>query len=71
LFVADWGNATVRKIVVATGEVSTVVGTALMAGAQPGPFPAGLNCPSGVAVVGADVAITDECENAVLVAHRP
>jgi hypothetical protein len=28
LYVADWGNSTIRKIVIATGEVSTLAGTA-------------------------------------------
>jgi hypothetical protein len=70
LFVADHYNHTVRKIVLATGAVSTVVGTPDRHGIVPGPLPAKLACPSGLAFgPGGDLFITDTCENVVLMAQ--
>ena len=68
LFIADTGNNTIRKVVVATGVVTTVVGSPGNAGVILGPLPAGLTSPRGLAFGPAgDLYITDE--NAVLVAQ--
>jgi sugar lactone lactonase YvrE len=67
LYVAD-GN-TIRKIVVANGTVSTVVGALGRVGVSQGPLPASLNFAYSVAVLPTGVlAIVDEVENAVLLA---
>jgi sugar lactone lactonase YvrE len=49
LFVADLGNSTIRKVVIATGVVTTVVGSPSRDGFILGPLPAGLYQPSGLA----------------------
>jgi sugar lactone lactonase YvrE len=49
LYVADSANHTVRKIVLATGAVTTVVGVAGLAGVVLGPLPGGLKLPVDVA----------------------
>ena len=49
LYVADCGNHVIRKLVLATGQVTTVVGRPDRAGVVLGPLPAGLNTPAGVA----------------------
>jgi sugar lactone lactonase YvrE len=68
LFVS--GYRTIRKIVVSTGAVSTVVGGADRGAVQPGPLPAALNIPRGVVTRSSgDLAITDMAENAVLIAR--
>lgn len=51
VFVADTGNSTIRRIT-PDGQVSTVVGVAGGVGNLPGPLPASLARPVGVAVVG-------------------
>jgi sugar lactone lactonase YvrE len=68
LFVAD--RHTIRKIVIATGTVTTVVSTPSQSEVVPGPLPAKLACPAGLAIGPAgDLFITDGCENVVLVAQ--
>jgi hypothetical protein len=70
LFVVDRGAATIRKIVLATGAVTTVVGTPGRTGVLLGPLPARLNDPFGLAIgPGGEIYITDVGENAVLVAR--
>ncbi len=69
LYVTDPFANTVRKIVIATGAVTTVVGVAGHGIVQPGPLPASLSQPVGIAVLGKDLAIIDNAENAVLLAH--
>ncbi len=65
LYVADYGNHTIRKVVVATGQVTTVVGRPDRAGVVLGPLPAVLNMPIGVAFAAdGEMLITDE--NALL-----
>ncbi len=65
LFVADGGNSTIRKIVIATGVVTTPVGVPGRAGVALGPLPAELDGPRGLAVgPTGSLFITDE--NAVL-----
>jgi hypothetical protein len=65
MYLADSGNNTIRKITPA-GQVSTVVGTAGRRGVVEGLLSgvASLNSPSGVAVYGGKLYITDE--NSVL-----
>ena len=68
LFVADTGNATIRKIALATGAVTTVVGSHGHTGVVLGPLPAELSAPTDLVVGSAkDLFILDE--SAVLVAH--
>jgi streptogramin lyase len=51
LFVADSGNDTIRQVVIATGEVTTLAGSASMAGSSDGTGAnARFNGPYGVAV---------------------
>jgi hypothetical protein len=67
LFVASAGS-TLRKVVLATGAVTTVVGSFGHAGVMLGPLPAALNTPRGLVVgPGGELYITDEA--AVLVAR--
>ena len=51
LYVADSNNGTIRKIVVATSSVTTIVGAAGRLSNQPGPLPASLNDPTAVAAL--------------------
>jgi sugar lactone lactonase YvrE len=71
IYVADSKNNTIRKIVIGTGAVSTPVGVVGQPGLQPGPLPASLHCPAFVAAVSGGLAITDACENVVLIARFP
>jgi hypothetical protein len=68
LFVADAPNGTIRKVVVETGEVTTVVGKMGVTGPTPGPLPAALGRPVGVAVLpNGALAIADG--NAIYIAR--
>jgi sugar lactone lactonase YvrE len=67
LYVADVGNHAIRKVVTASGAVSTYVGEARIAGVSPGALPAGLNSPLAVTVVGSNLFMVDE--NSVLLAQ--
>jgi hypothetical protein len=68
LYVADYRNHTIRKIVIATAAVSTVVGTAGRAGVVLGPLPGGLDSPEQLAVGPAgELFIVDVQQNALLV----
>jgi hypothetical protein len=49
LYVADAGNDLIRRISTSDGSVTTVVGTPGVWGTVPGPLPAILNAPTGVA----------------------
>jgi streptogramin lyase len=71
LYVADSFNATVRRIVLATGEVTTEIGRASQYGVVLGPLAsARLNGPEGLAAgPPGSLFITDIDENVVLVAH--
>jgi hypothetical protein len=71
LYVADGFNGTVRRIVLATGEVTTAVGLAGQYGVVLGPLAsARLNGPAGLAAgPGGSLFITDIDENVVLVAR--
>jgi sugar lactone lactonase YvrE len=68
LYVVD--GTTIRKIVIATATVSTVIGSPTSVGVSPGALPASLNQPRGVAVLPTgELAIVDYAENAVLIGH--
>jgi sugar lactone lactonase YvrE len=70
LYVADTGNGTVRKIVIQTAAVSTLIGSPGQIGVATGAFPASLNTPYGVFVLSTgELAITDFYEDAVLIGH--
>jgi DNA-binding beta-propeller fold protein YncE len=70
LYVADTGNGTIRKIVLGSGIVTTVVGKAGQIGVQPGLLPASINQPVGVATLPAgEIVLVDQRENAVLLAQ--
>jgi hypothetical protein len=71
LFIADAGNSTVRRLGIATGAVTTIVGVAGQPGVKLGAVPGGLYFPSDVAVLpensGGGLAILDAQESVVLV----
>jgi DNA-binding beta-propeller fold protein YncE len=68
LYVADSENGAIRRSDVATRAVSTYVGVLGEKGLQPGPLPAHLNAPQGLALLpDGGLAVTDE--QAVLVVH--
>ena len=70
LFVADGWNSAVREIDVATAMVITLAGVPGQAGDLPGPLPAFLNTPAGLAFApGTGLFVTDDGENVVLDIH--
>jgi hypothetical protein len=71
LYVSDPVNHAVRKVAVATGTVTTVVGSPdRFGGVILGPLPAHLNHPVGLAFVpGTGLFIADAGENAILLAE--
>lgn len=67
LFVADYYNRLVRKLVLATGEVTTVVGGRNRLGVILGALPGSLTGPAGLAFAApGTLFITDDDENVVL-----
>jgi sugar lactone lactonase YvrE len=70
LYIAD--GSTLRKLVIASGEVSTIVGTpGSVPGYQTGPLPARLASPTGVAILAnGEIAISDAAQNAVFVVRH-
>jgi len=70
LYVADSGNGLVRTINLATAAVETVVGKPGVHGVKPGPLPARVNQPVGLAVFGSGrLVISDRPENVLLLAR--
>jgi sugar lactone lactonase YvrE len=70
LYVADSANHTIRKIDIATGEVTTRVGDPNRSQLALGPLPAQLNTPQDVvALPDNQLAITDVAEHVVLLVH--
>lgn len=70
LFVADVDNHMIRKFVIASGVVTTVVGSPSNFGVVLGPLPGGVNSPLGLAFVpNQGLFIVDQPENAILVAQ--
>ncbi|BCG47140.1 hypothetical protein GEOBRER4_n1962 [Citrifermentans bremense] len=66
LFVSDTGNNTVRKIVIATGAVSTLAGTAGAAGAADGAgSAAAFNSPNGITTDGTNLYLADSGNNSI------
>jgi len=69
LYVADSAGPTIRKMVISTGAVTTLIGVPGRLGVKEGPFPAGLNQPYGLAsLYTGDLVIVDAAENALLIA---
>jgi hypothetical protein len=70
LLVADSTGNTVRRVSISTGLVSTIVGHGARWETVPGPLPAYVASPAGLAVLpSGTIAISDEHENAVLIAQ--
>ncbi len=69
LFVTDGASATIRRIVPATGGVTTPIGMAGVTRLGLGPLPGTLVFPSGVAFGGGQLVIVDENQPAILVAQ--
>ncbi|MGZ3438747.1 MAG: SMP-30/gluconolactonase/LRE family protein, partial [Polyangia bacterium] len=68
LYVADTLNHTVRKVVLASGDVSTVAGTAGLGSVKFGPLPGVFNSPSGLAIgAGGALFVSTAHENAIVV----
>jgi hypothetical protein len=68
LYVADFGNHTVRKVALDSGAVSTVLGIPGRAGVTLGALPGSLNGPYDVLVLPTgELAVVDILENAVLI----
>jgi len=67
LFVADTGNGTIRKVVPATGRVTTIVGLSQQLGIKLGSLPARLNQPTSVAALRTgELIVVDSAESVVL-----
>ena len=67
LFIADAGNNTIRKIVISTGEVTTLAGTARTAGSADGTGTAArFNFPQGVASDGAGNLFVADSDNSTI-----
>jgi sugar lactone lactonase YvrE len=70
MVVGDSGNHLVRRIDLATGDVTTLLGQATRAGVQTGAWPASLNSPRTVGMTAkGELLIGDVSESVVLLAH--
>jgi sugar lactone lactonase YvrE len=69
LWVADYDAGTVRELDLVGQMVSTPIGVPHHQATLPGPLPASLNTPGGLALVPAGLVITSVNENVVLLAH--
>jgi len=66
LYVADTGNNTIRRIVIATGAVTTLAGTAGVTGSADGTGTnAGFNSPGGITTDGTNLFVSDTGNNAI------
>lgn len=66
LYVTDYGNNTIRKIVIATGAVTTLSGTAGATGGTDGVGGAAqFNQPYGITTVGTDFYVTEQGNNTI------
>jgi sugar lactone lactonase YvrE len=66
LYVADTGNSTIRKIVIATGAVTTLDGTAGVRGSSDGTGSAArFTWPYGIIIDGADLYMADSGSNTI------
>lgn len=65
LYVTDAGNRTIRKIVIATGAVSTIAGSSGSTNADGIGLAAGFSNPAGITTDGAYLYITDSSNNNV------
>jgi hypothetical protein len=62
LYVSDYGNETIRQVVIATANVTTPAGQVGVIGSADGTGAAAtFNCPSGLATDGTNLYITDSC----------
>jgi sugar lactone lactonase YvrE len=67
LYVADFTYSIVRRLDVTTGTVASWIGVGGVGIVRPGPLPATVNQPSGLAIAGpGHLLLVDENENAVL-----
>jgi sugar lactone lactonase YvrE len=70
LLVADGFDNTVRRIDLATKQVTTIIGHSGRMQTIPGPLPAYVANPAGLAVLSSgDIAISDQSNNAILLAR--
>jgi hypothetical protein len=70
LYVADGEASTLRKIVIATAQVTTIAGQPNRAGIALGALPGGLNTPTGVAVLpDGSIVVSDATEHSILLLH--
>jgi sugar lactone lactonase YvrE len=65
LFVADTTNSLIRKMVIATGEVTTLAGTGQQTYANGFGRAAGLSFPSGITTDGSSLFVADSLNNAI------
>lgn len=66
LYVADYYNNVIRKIVIATGAVTTLAGAAGMPGSADGiGAAASFNCPAGITTDGANLYVTEVRGNTI------
>lgn len=66
LFVVDYGSCTIRKIVISTGEVSTLAGTANVYGSADGTgAAASFSGPLGITTDGTNLYVTDSFNNSI------
>ncbi len=69
LWVADTDESTVRRLDLVAQTVTTPIGVPRQAATLPGPLPAELNTPWGLALVPAGLVISSFNENVLLLAH--
>ncbi len=66
LYVSDWGNNTIRKIVMASGAVTTIAGTPGVEGSADGTGTAAqFNEPYGITINGANLFVADAGNNTI------